>query len=149
MKKFAFTLQTVYDYKLTVEKTQKADLARANTILRELQEALSALEESFRRNSEARDDELARGECDVRRLEEYDAFFRRVHEDREDLKTKILAAEKERDRCRDLLIATMKELKAYVKLRDKQYEQYLKDVAAEEEKALGDIVSFSVVSDNK
>ena len=38
MKRFVFTLQALLNYKETVEKTQKAELSRAQQILRELME---------------------------------------------------------------------------------------------------------------
>lgn len=147
MKKFAFTLQTVFDYKLTVEKTQKADLAKAEAVLRDLYAADKKLDETFLRNSEARESQLENKTADAQTLEAYDAFFRHLREEKKKLAVKIKNAEAVKLRCQEALIVTMKELKAYNKLRDKQYQEYLKDVAAEEEKELGDIISFSVATD--
>ena len=144
MKKFVFSLQTVNDYKLTVEKTQKAALAKAEALLRELHAEEKRLDDIFSRNSIARDVELRSGTADAQTLAAYDAFFQHIGEEKKKLAVKIVNAEAAKLRCQELLITTMKELKAYSKLRDKQYEEYLKEVAAEEEKTLGDIISFSV-----
>jgi len=146
MKKFVFTLRTVFDYKLTVEKTQKAALAAAEALLRELYAEDKKLDETFLRNSLAREVELRDKTADTQSLAAYDAYFLYISEEKKKLKIKIINAEAEKLRCQEALIITMKELKAYNKLRDKQYQEYLKDVAAEEEKELGDIISFSVAT---
>ena len=146
MKKFAFTLQTVLEYKLTVEKTQKAALAAADALLRELYAEDKILDETFLRNSNARERELREKTADAQSLAAYDTFFRRLSEEKKALAVRIEQAEMAKLRCQEALILTMKELKAYNKLRDKQYQEYLKDVAAEEEKELGDIISFSVAT---
>jgi len=41
----------------------------------------------------------------------------------------------------------MKEIKTYLKLRDEQYQAYLKEVQAEEAKEMDDLVSFNVISE--
>ena len=146
MKKFFFTLQTVHDYKLTVEKTQKAALANAEALLRELYNAEKKLNDMFLQNSMSRDAELRNNTADAQSLAAYDAFFQHLSEEKRKLAVKIIDAEAVKLRCQELLITTMKELKAYGKLRDKQYAEYLKEVAAEEEKALSDIISFSVAT---
>ena len=146
MKRFLFTLQTVYDYKLTVEKTQKAELAAAEALLRELYAEDKRLDDVFAYNSVARETELREKTADAQSLAAYDAFFRHINEEKKKLAVKILNAEAAKLRCQEVLIITMKELKAYNKLHDKQYAEYLKEVAAEEEKSLGDIISFSVAT---
>ena len=60
---------------------------------------------------------------------------------------KIKNAETAKLRCQEVLIITMREIKTYNKLRGKQYQEYLKEAAAEEEKELSDIISFSVAAD--
>lgn len=147
MKKFVFSLQTVFDYKLTVEKTQKAELAKANALLRELYAEDRRLDEAFSRNSAAREKQLADKTADANTLDAYDAFFLHLREQKKTLAKKILSAEAKRLRCQEVLIITMKEIKAYKKLREKQYQEYLKESAAEEEKELSDIISFNVATD--
>ncbi|NLB29826.1 MAG: hypothetical protein GX823_06375 [Clostridiales bacterium] len=147
MKKFAFTLQAVYDYKLTVEKMQKTELAKVDTLLRELYAAKQALSDAFDRNNRARDAELLEKTADAQTLEAYEAFFRHIREERKKLAVKIKNAETAKLRCQEVLIITMREIKTYNKLRGKQYQEYLKEAAAEEEKELSDIISFSVAAD--
>ena len=146
MKKFVFTLKTVLEYKLTVEKTQKAALAAAEALLRALYAELQQLNEIFDRNSNARETELLAKTADSQTLQAYDTFFQKLGEEKQELAVRIEKAEAAKLRCQEVLIVTMKELKAYNKLRDKQYQEYLKDVASEDEKELGDIISFSVAT---
>ena len=143
MKKFEFSLQSVFEYKQTVEKDQKAELSRAEAVLRELREREQALDEAFRRNSEEQDAVLERGVDIVSELEKFAAFFRHVREEKEILRVKIENAEEVKARCQARLIVTMRELKTYRKLRDEQYARYLKDVETEEEKEMNDHVSFT------
>ena len=146
MKKFAFSLQAVYKYKLTVEKMQKADLSRAENVLRELRERERRLNEDFAAAAAGRDAALSEHTDVIARLEEYDRYFRYIREAKEQLALEIEKAERVRDMCRIKLLATMKELKTYKKLKEEQYRQFLKELASEEEKNIGDLVSFSVVS---
>jgi len=146
MKKFVFTLQTVLEYKLTIEKTQKAALAAAEALLRGLYAEDKIIDETFLRNSDAREAELLDKTADVQTLAAYDAFFRKLGDEKKELAVRIEQAEVSKLRCQEVLIVTMKELKAYNKLRDKQYQEYLKDVAAEDEKELGDIISFNTAT---
>ena len=41
----------------------------------------------------------------------------------------------------------MRELKTYNKLRAEQYQEYMKEVQAEEEKEIGDLVSFNTITE--
>lgn len=149
MKKFNFTLQSVFEYKQTVEKTQKAELSRAEEVLRELRERERLLDEAFERNRLLREEALLQSTGVIDALEKFDAFFRHLREEKKALSIKIFDAEDVKARCQAKLIATMKELKVYKKLREEQYARYLREVAAEEEKEIGDIVSFSTVNNNQ
>lgn len=146
MKKFAFSLQSVFGYKQTLEKTQKADLSRAEAELRALMDQDRLLDEAFERNNAEREAALCGRLGVVGELEKYDVYFRRIREEKEELAIRILKAEQVRTRCQELLIVTMKEIKTYTKLKDEQYKQYLKEVADEEEKEMSDRVSFTSVS---
>lgn len=148
MKKFKFTLKAVYEYKQTVEKTQKADLSRAEEMLRMLRQREQELIQAFEHNSALRDAALEKRVGVISELEKIDAYFRRLREEREELAVKIKKAEVARDSCRELLIITMKEIKTYAKLEQEQYQRYLKEVAEEEEKEMSDIVSFSAATNN-
>lgn len=149
MKRFAFTLESVYDYKKTVEKQCQDDLRRAREALRLLIEERARLDESFERNVKAQEETLRRGKDVLEELPKYDAFFRYIREAREALEARIVKAEEEVAKCQDLLIAAMREIKIYAKLKEEQYREYLEDVAREEAKEIDDIVSFQTTTSDE
>jgi len=147
MKKFKFTLQPLFNYKQTVEKLQKAELRKAQQALRELQDEERRLEEAYAENERSLERALIENVNVATALSEHDAFFRFLRDALIDVRERIVKAEKVVAECQERLIITMKELKTYKKLREEQYQAYLKEAAAEEEKEMGDLVSFKVVSD--
>jgi len=147
MKKFKFTLQALFNYKLTVEKMQKADLRRAQQALRELIEEEKRLLFAYAENERSLEIALQRNEDVVTALSEHDAFFRFLRDALKEIRRKIELAEEVVARCQERLIITMKELKTYAKLRSEQYQLYLKEAQAEEDKEIGDLLSFNVISE--
>jgi len=147
MKKFKFTLQALFNYKLTVEKMQKADLRKAQQALRELIEEEQRLLFAYAENERSLEAALRSSDDVVAALAEHDAYFRFLRDALKEIRGRIEKAEEVVARCQERLIVTMKELKTYAKLRNEQFQQYLKDVQAEEDKEIGDLVSFNVVSE--
>ena len=147
MTKFKFTLQALYNYKLTVEKLQKAELKRAQQILQELVDEETRLLKAWEDNENSLDDALSRGENVATTLREHDAYFRYLRDALIEVRKKIVKAEEVVRQCQERLIITMKELKTYLKLRDEQYQAWLKEVQADEAKTMDDLVSFNVISE--
>lgn len=147
MKKFKFTLQALYNYKLTVEKLQKAELKKAQLALQELLDEENRLYKSRDDNERSQEEALQKGEDVVEVLSKHDAYFRYLRDALEEIRLRIVKAEKIVHECQERLILTMKEIKTYLKLRDEQYQAYLKEVQAEEAKEMDDLVSFNVISE--
>ena len=147
MKKFKFTLQPVYNYKLTVEKLQKAELKKAQDALAALLEEERRLENMYAETERSQSVALEKGENVAMVLSEHDHYFRFLRDALEEVRIKIVSAEEYKNECEVRLIRTMKEIKTYIKLRDEQYQDYMKEVQAEEEKNMGDLVSFKAVSE--
>ena len=147
MKKFVFTLQPVFNYKQTVEKLQKAELKKAQQALQELRDEERRLEQAYADNERSLDKALRENINVAQALSEHDAYFRFLRDALKELRERILKAEEIVYECQQRLIVTMKEIKTYKKLRDEQYYDYLKEVQAEEDKEMGDFVSFNVVSE--
>ena len=147
MKKFKFTLQALYNYKLTVEKLQKAELKRAQQALQELLDEEQRLIKAWDDNERSLDEALRKGENVGAALTEHDAYFRFLRDALIEIRKRIVKAEEVVRECQERLIQTMKEIKTYVKLRDEQYQEYLKEVQAEEAKTMDDLVSFNVISE--
>ncbi|MDR3278380.1 MAG: flagellar FliJ family protein [Oscillospiraceae bacterium] len=148
MRKFVFSLEPVNRYKLTVEKLQRAELKTAQEALKLLLLEDEALVNAFERARDELLGILADGAPDVNEFLAYDRFFAGVRDARERLEPRIRRAEDEVTACMTRLITTMKELKVYKKLRDAQYQTYRKEAEAEDEKSIGDLLSFNVISDS-
>jgi len=147
MKRFKFTLQALYNYKLTVEKLQKAELRRAQQALQELLDEETRLLKAWDDNEHSLEEALKTGEDVSSALSEHDAFFRYLREALIEIRKKIVKAEEVVRECQERLVLTMKEIKTYLKLREEQYQVYLKEVQAEEAKEIDDLVSFKVISE--
>jgi len=147
MKKFKFTLEAVNKHKLTIEKLQKAELKRAQAIMQQLLDEENRFKNAWIQTGESLDKILRSGENAVAALAEHDAYFRYLREALIKVKGKIIKAQEVIDEIQERLILTMKELKTYDKLRDEQYQAYLKEVQIEEEKIIGDMVSFKIISE--
>jgi len=147
MKKFKFTLQSLYNYKLTVEKLQKAELKRAQQALQELLDEEQRLIRAWLDNEKSLEEALQKGENVGAALSEHDAFFRYLRDALIEIRKRIIKAEEIVRECQDRLILTMKELKTYLKLREEQYQAWMKEVQAEEAKNIDDLVSYKVISE--
>ncbi|MDR2590961.1 MAG: flagellar export protein FliJ [Oscillospiraceae bacterium] len=148
MKKFVFTLQALHNYKLTVERLQKAELKRAQQALQELRDQEQRLINAWADNERSQEEALQKGENIVTALSEHDAYFRYLRDALIEVRALIVEAEEIVRQCQERLIVTMKEIKTYMKLRDEQYAEYQKEVQAEEAKEIDDLVSFNVISEN-
>jgi flagellar export protein FliJ len=147
VKKFKFTLESVERYKKTVEKLQRAELKEAQNALRDMYRRDGELAESFENNRRSRVAELRGGATDAQRLMVYDRFFTQVRDARAALALEIEQATAEVGKREAALLATMRELKVYKKLRERQYAEYMTQMRTEDEKNVGDLVSFDVISE--
>jgi len=147
MRKFKFTLQALYNYKLTVEKLQQAELKRAQQALQELLDEEQRLLKAWIDNEHSLEEALRKGENVSAALMEHDAYFRYLRDALIEIRIKIVKAEEVVRECQDRLILTMKEIKTYLKLREEQYQAWMKEVQAEEAKNIDDLVSYKVISE--
>ena len=147
MKKFVFSLQPLFNYKQTVEKQQKAELSDAQQKLRDLLDEERRLMDAYAENERSLVEALRDNNNISSALREHDAFFRYLRDALQELRERIAVAERVVRECQTRLIATMREIKTYNKLRAEQYQEYLKEVQSEEEKEIGDLVSFNTISE--
>jgi len=145
MKKFKFTLQSLFNYKQTVEKMQKAELQKARLALRELLEEEKRLLEAYAGNERSLEKALIENTDVAAALSEHDIYFTFLRDAIKEIRERIARARELVAQCQERLLITMKELKTYTKLRDEQYQNYLKEVQAEEDKEIGDLVSFNTI----
>lgn len=142
MKKFVFRLEFLLRVKLSLEKEQKAKLQEIQALLRSLEAELAAMRERQREQGIRFREESAKG-ISGERMAVYGHYFDHLRDAINEQIRRINEAREEKGRRQAALLRTMKEIKTLRKLRTAQYEEYLAEVAREEEKAIGDIVSFN------
>ena len=118
----------------------------ARQALRELLEEELRLQNAYVQNERSLERALRENVDVASALIEHDAYFRFLRDAIKEIRRRIAEAEQYVSECQERLITTMKEIKTYTKLRDEQYQIYLKEVQTEEEKEMGDIVSFKVAT---
>ena len=148
MKKFVFSLQALFNYKETVEKMQKAELKKAQHLLKELLSEEQRLLRAYATNERSLEKALRDNINITAALSEHDAYFRFLRDALKELRVRIVRAEQVVGECQTRLMRTMKEIKTYNKLRDEQYQEYMKEAQTEEEKEIGDLVSFNTIADS-
>ena len=140
MKKFKFTLHSLLNVKLSLEKQQKTELAAAQARKDGFVRELAVMET---RLAEQRAAYGVRGGPPVQphdlaaRDRGFKALFERMDEQRE----KIRVAEAERVRVQKKLADTMGERKMLEKLKEKQLEQYREEARREEAVVMDDYLS--------
>lgn len=144
MKRFRFSLQTLLNVKESLKKQRQAELAAAKTYA---EQCRSALEQS-KRHLRERMREMAEKTAgmDVEEMKVYAKHFVFVRDRIEQQKEVLSEAMEEVRRRQQAVIEMMQEVKILEKLREKQYLAYLEEVKVEQEKEIGDFVSFMVGS---
>ena len=145
MKKFKFTLATLLKVKEALEKQKKQELAEAEQALALARRELEALEGDFERRRQEHNAILQEG-ADAVELQSFARYFEYLRERIRLQRVKIRQAEAERQRRREALVEAMTEVKALDKLKEAQYEAYKLELKAEQEREIGDFVSFQTVS---
>ncbi len=136
MKKFVFSLQTLLQITAAQEKEQKSILAGIN---HEINHINSLLEKNAAETVSAQ--ERIAGAADVFEFTSYNNYISYLRQQREELSYALVKKEFERDNAQKKLIEIMTNRKSYEKLREKKFEEYKKEVQAEEAKYLDDYMS--------
>lgn len=145
MKKFRFTLEALERVKSTTRTHQEAMLAKSQQTLDMLSEQMEGLRDTFEAHSHQFNRLMDRGLSGMK-ICAYNNYSTFLRESMQQLAQKIEKVAKERDSHRQALLQTMKELQTLEKLRKQQYRKYLEEVRREEEKSIGDFVSYQVTS---
>ena len=142
MKKFAFSLQSVLHVKNIQEKQIKAELAEIQNQLNKLFEKQTELKQQLDDSSGQYGDEMLKG-MSVPRMAWYINFADYIQAQLKKLDSSIREVEQKLQNKKTELIAIVKEIKTIEKLREEQYRAYLEEVSKEEEKVLGDLISYN------
>ncbi len=142
MKKFAFSLQSVLKVKTIQEKQKKQELAEIRNRLNELYAKQAELNKELDDSSLRYGDEMRKG-MSVPRMAWHTNFADYIKTQLQQLDV-IIRQTLEKKQAKQLeLFALVKEKKTIEKLREEQYRAYLEEAAKEEEKILGDLISYN------
>lgn len=136
MKKFKFTFQTLLNISISLEKEQKNNLAVVNNELHALEEIKESILNEIDNTRKIYKDVLSINE--FINANNYLSFLKKKLID---INMEISIKENEKEQIQKQLIETMTQRKTYEKLRKKQLETYKKELAIEEDKALGDFIA--------
>lgn len=142
MAKFIYRMQSILDIKYKLEEQAKTAYGVAN---QRLQEENTKLQQLMMRRIEYEKhaSELALGKLDVREIaankRAIDTMKSLIH----DQIMRVHAAEKSVELARKRLNEVMVERKAHEKLREKAFETFKEELAAEEAKEIDQLVSFT------
>lgn len=143
MKKFSFTLDSLFELKKAQKDQRQKEFAEAKARLEKAMHEKDSLEKTYTDENEKYEKKVNKG-VTAGDIEFYAIYFK-------DLRGKIAAAaceiaraQEEAGAKQEALVEAFKEIKSLEKLRDKQYEEYLTEEAKQESKLREDILAFDL-----
>lgn len=141
MKKFVFSLNSLFDLKKTQKDKIQGEYAAANAVYQAALKKKETLERTQHEKSEEYETKARQG-MTVFDMQGYVVYLRELQEQ---IKLAVRETEKalrEAEIKRNELINVHKEIRVLEKLYEKQYSEYLKDIEKSETKAIEDILSY-------
>lgn len=142
MAKFIYRMQSILDIKYKLEEQEKTAYGIASQRLQEENRKLQQLMQR-RMEYEKRAGELAVGKIDVRAIQENKHAIDVMKSLIREQIMQVHIAEKNVELARKRLNEVMVERKAHEKLREKAFEEFKAELAAEEAKEVDQLVSFT------
>ncbi len=143
MKKFIFTLQSVLNMKVSLERQHMAELGACELRLKQLRQQLAALHDRLDLQVDAFNTACAEGVTPAD-LSVYAVGFRALREKIETQRASVEVAEQEKRRIQSRLVEIMQERKMLEKLREKQYEEYKLLIKAEDAAVMDDFMTHKI-----
>lgn len=142
MAKFVYRMQSILNIKNQMETQAKMELGQAQRRLMEEEERLSELYD--RRRGYLEEGRRLRQEAlKVQSLRDNEYALARMEEFIEDQKLNVRKAEAEVEAARAKLEEIMKERKAQEKLRERAFEQFVRELNAQESKEVDELTSYT------
>lgn len=142
MAKFRYRMQSILDIKNQMETQAKLELGQAQNRLLEEQERLEKLFDR-RKGYLEEGRKLRMNSLKVQQLRENEYAMARIEQFIEEQKVNVRNAEKEVDAARKKLQEVMQERKTHEKLREKAFEQFMRDENARESKEVDELTSYT------
>lgn len=143
MKRFVFTNEKYYKIKLDEDERLKLELKNVDKDIESVYLEIKELDIRAENESLAYNEDVRTG-TSAKRLASYQWFMPYLKELKEAAMKKLEALQKERLRLQNLLIKTRNDIRVLEQMKDEQYAQYMKEVAADEAKELDSHMSFNL-----
>ncbi len=144
MKKFVFSLQSLYDMQTGFEKQQKLKIKNIEAKLAKQSEEMDYLKREFDKAKTEYHGVITAGVMANRALK-YDRFFSRLKTSMSAVQKKILKLESEKEQCMQKLVDIRKEIKMLEKIKEKEYGKYLENLKKEHARQIEDFISYKVI----
>lgn len=141
MAKFVFKLQALLNVKMQMENNLKNELGKAVQRLEKEREKLLKIENERNECINQICGQSSKGVM-VGKLKEYGTYISFLKEKAEHQKENINYAQNVVDRYREQLIKVVQEKEMLEKLKEKKYQEYLKEQFKEEQKINDEITSY-------
>lgn len=142
MAKFKYRMQSILEVKKKLEEQAKNEFAAARAALNEEEDKL----EQLKKRKEAYEDEgraLRESTLNIMDIIENKEALLRMDEFIADQQLNVKRAEDRMEEARLALQTAMQESKTQEKLREKAFEQFMKDENARESKEIDELVSYT------
>ncbi len=142
MAKFKYRMQSILEVKKKLEEQAKNEFAAARAALNEEEDKL----EQLKKRKEAYEDEgraLREDTLNIMDIIENKEALLRMDEFIADQQLNVKRAEERIEEARLALQTAMQESKTQEKLREKAFEQFMKDENARESKEIDELVSYT------
>lgn len=141
MARFRYSLQSVLDIKMKMETQAKQEFSTAKRLLDEENDKLAVLfERKAGYEEEARG--LLSGTLKVRKIEETKNAILTMDDYIVRQKEQVALAQRRMDGAREKLTEIMKERKTHETLREKAFEEFLREENRQESKSIDELTSY-------
>ena len=142
MARFRYSLQSVLDIKLKMETQAKQEFGAAQSALAREQEILQEFAER-KRSYEQKAGELLTGSLRVREIEENQNAILHMEQNIRMQQENIKRAEEKVEQAREKLAEAARDIKTHEALKEKAFEEFLREENRLESKAVDELTSYT------
>ncbi len=139
MKKFIFTLQRLYDVKQSEEKQKRLELEELEKNLRNYEKQRDANQALFKKQYNSYEKKCREG-MEAREVKQYGEFFQYLEKEIRMQETVIASCRQSIESCRTALLKLINEENVLDRMKDEQYQDYMKDVQKDQDKLIEDFM---------
>lgn len=143
MKKFAFTLQRLYDVKESEEKQRQAQLRDLERNLDNYKKQKEANRRLYEREHAVYDKKCKTG-MSMFEVQRYGDYFQYLEKEMKQQEIVIQSCQKNIDTVRANLLKLINEKNVLDRMRDEEYQEYLREVEKDNDKMIEDFLQARV-----